>query len=252
MEELNYINIKDDYYVIESKREVNFDSENIVEITNSVEKAQRTNIKDFKEVILKIDMKNKKILGQTIKDIIKIKKICDKSKIRLGKNYQGKNVVAIIENNIEDNQEIINIITAILYEDIKEKYNYIYDTVCDYLDNEFINNNLCDFKNDKCKVKRNTKVTMGCCHHCKNKYFGILYSNKLQMCEHLKDKRCSAKCITCKLFTCDELRKEGFKYTTENIALLKYFFNPLQKFIIISSYFTPKEKIMKKLLRCRI
>jgi len=37
--------------------------------------------------------------------------------------------------------------------ELKAKYEIIYDKVCDYLDNEF-GKNLCDFENDKCGEKR--------------------------------------------------------------------------------------------------
>ena len=58
-----------------------------------------------------------------------------------------------------------------LYVEVKkERIEFIYNAVCNYLDEEFVKNNYCEFKNDICKAKRNCKgnVTMGCCHKFKN------------------------------------------------------------------------------------
>lgn len=209
-------------------------------------------IKSKGALLISINLENNLMIGEAIKDIKKIKEICKKHRIRFGIEMQDKIIVANIEkyNGHEDTYiNILHTLNAILYENINDKYNYLYDEICDYLDNEFIKYNLCGFKNDKCKVKKDSGVEMGCCYHCKNKYFGLLYTNKFQLCEYLKDKRCSAKCITCKLYTCSELQKQGIKYNTKKVLLIRYFFNPIQKFIIISSHFTPKERIMKKLLR---
>ena len=271
---MNYIKLKDDNYVItdidKNNLMKNSNRDNILTlayydkndgkcIISGEQNYRKINrnvvniIKNKKEIMLDIYVENEYFIEKAIKDIIKIGNICKKYNIQLGTSFENKILVANIAkytNNEKIYREILNSLTAVLYKDKKGKYNYLYDTICDYLDNEFIKKKLCGFKNDKCKVKESSGVTMGCCYHCKNKRFGLLYTNKFQVCEYLKDKRCSAKCITCKLFTCDELEKEGVKYNTNNILLIKCFFNPLQKFIIISSHFTPKEKIMERLLIC--
>lgn len=48
---------------------------------------------------------------------------------------------------------------------------------------------------------------------------------------------------------CDEVNKKGYKFTVQNVLLIRYFFNFLQKIVIQTSVFQPKEEIMKKLLR---
>ena len=80
----------------------------------------------------------------------------------------------------------------------------------------------------------------------------MIYSNKLVLCEYLVNRRCSAKCITCKLFTCDYLEKNGIKFRMNDILLIKCFFNPIQMLIMKCSPFTLKEKILKRLLLFRI
>ena len=162
-------------------------------------------------------------------------------------NISGNMVLAIIITSSFENNNVINMynsINAFLIFDKKKKFNFLYDTVCDYLDSEFVKNNYCDFKDNICIAKRNhlsKRKEMGCCY----RFTGFMGSGKMVLCDKLGDKGCLDKCITCKLFTCKYLKK---KFKIKEICLLDYFFNPIQKFIIKISYFKTKDKIMKKLL----
>lgn len=120
--------------------------------------------------------------------------------------------------------------------------------MCEYLDSYFYGKNLCDFKNNKCGEKRNTSSTTGCCHHFKHKALGPF--SKLVLCEYLNSETytCDAKCLPCKLFTCDYLESKCIKFRIKDILLLDVFFNPLQKYFIKYMVYTPKEKIIKRLL----
>ena len=149
----------------------------------------------------------------------------------------------------KEQNDFLNAVNAIFYNNRYEMYNYIYDNVCDYLDGFFYGKNYCDFKNNKCGEKINTSSNIGCCRHYKNKLLGPLLPNNFTPCEYLKeDHTCSAKCLGCKLFTCDYLRKKGIRFKMKDILLLDVFFNPLQKYYIKVKVFTPKEKILKRLM----
>ncbi len=174
-------------------------------------------------------------------------------KIKNIKKWNNKEIfnncfqVIVFNYNKNNEQHVIDLIRSIkimLLPTKLEKYDYIYDTVCDYLDNEFISKNICEFKNNKCIAKKNFDCTCGCCRHYKN-----LLSNKLVECEYLKNKKCSTKCLICKMFTCNYIIKnKKIKYRIKDIFLLNKFFNPIQKLIISISYFTSKEIIIKRLL----
>lgn len=174
-------------------------------------------------------------------------------KIKNIKKWNNKEIfnncfqVIVFNYNKNNEQHVIDLIRSIkimLLPTKLEKYDYIYDTVCDYLDNEFISKNICEFKNNKCIAKKNFDCTCGCCRHYKN-----LLSNKLVKCEYLKNKKCSTKCLICKMFTCNYIIKnKKIKYRIKDIFLLNKFFNPIQKLIISISYFTSKEIIIKRLL----
>ena len=206
-----------------------------------------------KKLMLNIDFKkiSKKQYKRVLKKLLFIKNITSKINIEIGKIENNKKVVAYLinfDNTNQDQNDFIQAINAIFYNTKYERYNYIYDTVCNYLDNYFYGKNLCDFKNNKCGEKINTSSTTGCCHHFKNKWIGPL--SKLVLCEYLKeDYTCGAKCISCKLFTCDYLEKKGIKFRIKDILLLDVFFNSIQKYFIKYMVFTPKEKIIKRLMK---
>ena len=189
-----------------------------------------------------------------LKKLLLIKKILVRFKKQIGEQKQGRTLIGYAINYDENDKlqnDFISGINAIFLGTRYERYNYIYDTVCDYLDSFFYGKNLCDFKNNQCGEKRlaNSNSYIGCCHHYKIKILGPLISNNLTPCEHLKkDYTCGAKCIGCKLFTCDYLRKKGVRFKIKDILLLDTFFDPLQKYFIKTMVFTPKEQVIKRLM----
>ena len=190
-----------------------------------------------------------------LRKILRIKKLLVKMKKQIGEQRENSITVCYIVNYNENDKlqnDFILGIKAIFFNTRYERYNYIYDTVCNYLDSFFYGKNLCDFKDNKCGEKRlvNSDSYVGCCHHYKIKLLGPLLPNNLILCEHLKgDHTCGANCIGCKLFTCDYLEKKGVKFRIKDILLLDTFFNPLQKYFIKTMVFTPKEIIIKKLMK---
>lgn len=209
------------------------------------------NIKKNKLFAIKIDLKEiqEKEMKNLIRKILKLrKKVVKNKKIENDKNGIIFNVFNFDENN-EKHKSFINALNAILRDDKRKMYEYIYDSVCDYLDNCFYGKNLCDFKDNKCGEKRNTSSEVGCCRYYKNRILGpFKVKNELVQCKYLKDYKCSAKCLSCKLFTCDYLQKKGIKFRIKDIFLLDTFFNIVQKFILKVMVYTPKEKIIKFLL----
>lgn len=150
---------------------------------------------------------------------------------------------------LENKYHILVLINTLKIKEKKQRYNYIYDKICYYLDSVCTSKKLCDFKDDVCYGKRISCVKNGCCHHFKNRYFmGI--TEKPKLCEYQVGKSCTAQSIGCKMFLCDEIIKnKGVKFTVENVLLIKYFYNFIQKIIILSSVFYKKERIIKNLCR---
>ena len=126
------------------------------------------------------------------------------------------------------------------FKSIKDKYNYIYDTVCDFLDSKYIGCNYCDFKDDVCKYFRkiDSNHKMGCCYS--DKRGGLCPNFK-------KDGSCKIRSISCKLYACPMLRDEKLYFKVNDIPLLKYNFNLKQKWWIKQSFFQTKEDTLIKL-----
>lgn len=198
---------------------------------------------DFKN--LKYDKKNAEII---IRKISKLRKKADFFKKSLKINIKDRDSIEL--HKIDNMYEfyICVAIKAVQIDNKKERCNFLYDEICYFLDHVCRINNLCDFKNDKCFVKQNTDVTMGCCHHFPDKKLGIFYQKKMIPCEYLGEKGCITKAIGCKLYMCPEVNKKGYKFTVNNVLLVKYFFNIIQKIIIVNGIFDTKENIMKRLL----
>ncbi len=193
-----------------------------------------------------------KYYKKILKNLLFFYNLSMKMKKKLGFENNNQNIVVYVINYNKEKivqKDFISALSAIFYSTRYERYNYIYDTVCDYLDSYFYEKNLCDFQNNKCGEKRNTSSTTGCCHHFKHKALGPF--SKLVLCEYLNtvNYTCDAKCLSCKLFTCDYLNSKGIKFRIKDILLLDVFFNPLQKFFIKYMVFTPKEKILKRLIK---
>ena len=148
---------------------------------------------------------------------------------------------SIKEYTEEDLKMKIYTINAVNIKDIKQRYNYIYDVVCNYLDKEFNERNICNFKDNKCISVRNNS-------HCKESENGCCYGRKRGLCKNLKNGKCNIKSISCKLFTCRYLKKNKIKYKINDIPLLKFFVNNRQKFIINNSIFKDKPEIIDLLI----
>ncbi len=152
----------------------------------------------------------------------------------------------INEKNIEQKMKIVE--SALKIKDIEKRYSYLYDLICDYLDQEFKEKNICDFCDGICKrrrdmIDRNIKKDTyenGCCYS----YY------KKESCKHLiPGKECQIKNIGCKIFTCYYLKKNGYRYKLNNIYLSRYFFNSRQKFYMESTFFVDKDEIMKEIIK---
>lgn len=207
-----------------------------------------------KKLFLRIDFNklNKRQYKKILRKLLLIKNIIKKTNIQIGIKENSKILIGLVLNydkKNKDHKDFIYGINAIFFNTRYERYNYIYDTVCTYLDTYFYGKNLCDFKDNKCGAKINTTSNIGCCRHYKNRILGpFKFNNKLVKCEYLQNYRCSAKCLPCKLFTCDYLEKKGIKFKIKDIFLLDTFFNPIQKITLKFAVYTTKDVIIKRLI----
>lgn len=189
------------------------------------------NVKD-NIVIFDIDNKN---VNKVIKNTKKVLKICDEN------NYTIK--FNTIENITDDDNLfwIKNIEDTINIKNIDERYSFIYDKVCDYIDKKYMKCNYCDFKDNVCIYFRY--------HNMLEHKNGCCYSDaRGGLCENLVNNSCKIKAISCKLYSCEYLRKNKINFRMKNIPLIKYFFNIKQKYYIKYSFFKDKDYVIDKLI----
>lgn len=173
-----------------------------------------------------------------IKNTKKLIKYCDKNNLKLQLFYNNKKLTKKDLSN-EKLRDIITIMYAINIKDKYKRNEYIYDTVCSYLDKK-INTNYCNFIDDICirdRIKNNNHKN-GCCE-CKGR----------GKCKYLIDSKCTlGNCMACKLFTCHMLKKLGINQNINDYVLTKYFFTNKQKDILRFSYWTPREIVLDRLM----
>ena len=185
-----------------------------------------------------------RVLLKLYKKIIKIYKYCDNHNIKV-KDIYLVNYDKSINNNYMI-KELDSLLSAYLM-NYEERINYIYDYMCDYLDREFNEFNLCDFNDNKCISRRDLE-----CSGCKNPItYGCCYT-KGRICPNLINNNCSIKCLPCKFFTCRYLEKRGIKYRPWNYLMIRLFLSYNQMNILDSYLYTSKDIIMNKLLKRNI
>lgn len=244
MEKIELIN---DYYL----EIINNEAEKIENATD-IDNINKRDVLKKKVLLICIDFNKIKCedYKKVLKRFLKIKKKISHRKIEIGKQIDSKKFLGYVINYNKENSkqnDFIVCINAILCDTRYKRYNYCYDMACDYFDQFFYGKNLCEFRDNKCAGKRTTSSVTGCCNHFKVKWLGAI--TKLVPCEYLtEDHKCGAKCLACKFFTCDTLRKKGVIFRVRDILILDTFFNPIQKYFIRYMVFTPKEKIMKRLM----
>ncbi len=221
-----------------------------IKIINEMERKISNCIKDT-DILLKYKLKNNQI--NTLNIVFENKRNCKK----LFRNIEfglSSNVKEINFYNLTDipNQDIEEYLNVSLEKSQEKKYKYIYDKICDELDENFRKNNYCDFKDNRCIAQRKNKTChadMGCCYTFEYSKFDGL-PRDTGVCNYFDygRKTCSQKCIACKMFTCRYLRKNGVKFEPENYKLLDIFLNKSQKDIIKKEFFKTEEEIIEKLI----
>ena len=146
---------------------------------------------------------------------------------------------------------------ALTIADKRERYEHVYDALCDYLDKQFQENNYCDFVDDQCVAIREGVVdrftqlanqpSIGCC--CSYDLGFALRICNLKPCIHLGDRQCNTKCVSCKLYACKYLREKGVKFDIFDFPELKKIFNRKQLEVMYNNPFCLREDVIDRLLQ---
>ena len=210
--------------------------------TNTIAKVEDCNIKSPKG-------KYDKTTGGY--NIIGVLKIIDK--LLNNKNNKNCDIIAnIFTGNKQVNyhyiKELSEVIKVLTYSNITDRYNYIYDLLCNKLEKDIEKYNYCIFIDNKCIAQRNKAKWP------ENEYNGCCFDvTKKEECKYLNsNKSCDITCISCRVFTCRYLKDRGIDYDIRKNIFSKIFMNLLQRPVFVWNFFTPKEKILNSVKRYRI
>ena len=185
-----------------------------------------------------------------LKDIISAYAMLLKQNIVLP-NWDKNDAFYIGDENIDKDMkdailiELSKLLCVCNKKNLEDKFSFIYDDMCSKMLDEALNLNYCDFINDRCVTARYTKgfpnsKVNGCCANT--------YMDKHKNCRYLKeDHSCSICSIACRTFTCVYLQKRGIDHTLWQYPIIDCTVKKLYRSSIIFEFFTPKEKMFKKL-----
>jgi hypothetical protein len=181
------------------------------------------------------DIDDKENIVRMIPKIIKLAN----GNTKIGLKYKKK--IIFDDNEVKKElKDLAQIITAINKKDKRERYEYIYDKVCENIEQQMTENNYCDFIDNRCIANRTQKTVRhinGCC-----------YKRGEGLCKLLDNGKCKIKNISCSLFMCSYMKKKGIEFSCDKLLLTKYFFNRKERKILKNSFFKSKDEIIDRLL----
>ena len=161
--------------------------------------------------------------------------------------------IDLYDNGVNSENDVITAIKIILISDKKEKYDYLIEKSCDYLDDAWNKTSPCNFENNICVASRNGytgHVENGCCypfHYSRNPFKFI---EGMHLCEYLDPvKHCTNRNVADKLFVCKYLlEKTDFRLTVEDVFVMQAVLNKYQILALKDNLFLTKDKVIKKLI----
>ena len=160
-------------------------------------------------------------------------------------NIKGNNLANIYSSGCNINKyyiyELAELVNALTYRNLAERYEYIYDLICEKLEYDINKYGYCLFEDNKCIAQRDSQKWP------ENEYNGCCYDiNKREECSHLSCKQCDTKCISCRSFTFKYLKDRGIGYNIHKNVHARCFLNMLQRPELVWNFFMNKEDILKK------
>lgn len=134
---------------------------------------------------------------------------------------------------------------ALTIADKRERYEYVYDVICDYLDRQFAGNNYCDFVGDQCvknRIPTSECKRMGCCYS--------LDCGDVKICKYfdMAQKICTVICLGCKLFVCSHLQKHGVRFNLNDFKGIRKIFTKNQLWFLSRSCLLPRDEIIDSVM----
>ncbi len=165
--------------------------------------------------------------------------------------YEDKKVKFIIKNYTNS---LLAALKATLYENERDRVVFLYDYLCDYIDNLWQEKNPCQFdENSSCISQREKSAPYdvhGCCYSFNYTKNPLTFTTASEVCKYLeKGKGCTTKNLSCKIFVCKYLRENRiFNIDFDSFVIPKAFFTENQILIMKYNHFHTKDELIDKLL----
>lgn len=249
--DVDSFNVPDNWHMIQKRNYENilnkFASLTKEEIKKDPAKATFTSISIKNSYTKNISSYMKLDICKVMNIIKHVNHFCNKNNLSFGFDKKLANL-SYNEINTENAiiiSEISNLIYTLSIKDKKERVNYIYDSIYDYLEKDIKDYDYCNFINDKCIAQRDTLnntnwplcETNGCCYNIHQKH----------TCNNLNKADCTIHCISCRLFTCKYLKDKGIDYNIHKNLQVKCFLSPIKKPELVYNFYLEKEKILEKI-----
>ena len=136
----DYMHLNNNYYM--KIVEENAEKQNITDAID-IKAISLSKVLKNKKFIIRIDFKeiDKKQYKKILKRLLFIKNIVNKTKVEIGTKLENEKIllgyIINYDDRDKDQNDFITGIIAVFYNTKYERYNYIYDTVCNYLDSFF-------------------------------------------------------------------------------------------------------------------
>ncbi len=225
-------------------------------VVDALDKVSMDELKKKTELICKNILINED--NYTSKKSVPIEKIEFKAMMNMykeivelkNKNIDNKVFFVHDDEVLQDDEKMaLNQISLLIkifkINDEKERLSFVYDTFCENMMKEISKLNYCYFIDNKCIKMRYTSgfpnsKENGCCSNT--------YMDKGKDCRYLKDDYSCAICsISCRAFTCLYLQERGIDHSLWQYPIIDCTLNKFSRAKLIHHFFTPKEKMMRKL-----
>ena len=166
--------------------------------------------------------------------------------------YDNKKVKFLIKNYTNS---LLVALKASLIKEEKTRVEYLYDYLCDYIDNLWNEKNPCQFDEHSSCIAQRMKVAPydihGCCYSFNYTKNPLTFTTKSEVCKYLeKGKGCTQKNLSCKIFVCKYLRENRiFNIDFDKYVIPKAFFSENQILIMKYNHFHTRDELIDKILK---
>lgn len=163
------------------------------------------------------------------KDAVRVIKYAKFHKIQFSKTIY----ISGLKNKRNNNDKMLCFMLSTRFEhNYFSRLNFALRYGCDFIDNEITENNMCDFVDNVCVLRRRQgyKNISSCCP---------------KTCKFTNSCPCKTKNISCKFIFCEYLEKQGKCINAFSLAILRVFLDPLEQVASMGMFFKSERHVAR-------